>query len=279
MPKMNINVTIFVSLILDLLAFTLILPLLPSTLECFSKNDVVRIAQLASSNQHSVFCFQSGLYGYIEAFILSGQSLMGSPEKFNKGTLYWHVTLALLLLLRLIFTALFGGLLGSWFSLLQFITMPIVGSLSDVYGRRIIYLACLAGISFSYLLWNISANNFSIFVLFRTLGGLSKGNISLSTAIVTDTSTEDKRGKGFALIGICFSLGFTVSLLKILYYYSHLLFSSLGRCWAPWWQLALFVQLSPAFSICHLWLRYFCLWPISHFLTFTYRKRFLLPEG
>lgn len=114
-------------------------------------------------------------------------------------------------------TALFGGLLGSWFSLLQFITMPMIGSLSDVYGRRVLYLVCLMGISLSYLLWNLSSGYFSVFVLFRTLGGLSKGNISLSTAIVTDVSTEEKRGKGFALIGIAFSVGFIVCSPNSLY--------------------------------------------------------------
>lgn len=167
---MGVNTVIFVSLLLDLLAFTLILPLLPSTLECFSVSD------------------ESGFYKFIQSFIDSSQSLIGSPEKFNK--------------------ALFGGLLGSWYSLLQFITMPMIGSLSDVYGRKVLYLVCLVGISLSYLLWNLSAGYFSVFVLFRTLGGLSKGNISLSTAIVTDVSTEKDRGKGFALIGIAFSLGF-----------------------------------------------------------------------
>lgn len=89
--------------------------------------------------------------------------------------------------------------------------MPIIGSLSDSYGRRLPYLLCLAGISLSYLLWIRSEAFFSIFVLFRTFGGLSKGNISLSTAIVTDVSSEEKRGKGFAMIGIAFSLGFIVS--------------------------------------------------------------------
>ena len=57
---------------------------------------------------------------------------------------------------------------------------------------------------------SISINHFGIFVLFRILNGLSKGNVSLSTAIVTDVTTENKRGKGFATIGIAFSIGFIV---------------------------------------------------------------------
>ena len=100
--------------------------------------------------------------------------------------------------------------MGSLFSFLQFISMPIIGMLSDIYGRRPLYLICLTGISISYFFWSISINHFGIFVLFRILNGLSKGNVSLSTAIVTDVTTENKRGKGFATIGIAFSIGFIV---------------------------------------------------------------------
>ncbi|KAH7642515.1 major facilitator superfamily domain-containing protein 10 [Dermatophagoides farinae] len=169
---MNVNRFIFISLLIDLLAFTLILPLLPSLLECFAKQDT------------------SGLYNYVDNFIQSTQQWIGGPQMFNRS--------------------LFGGLLGSLFSFLQFISMPIIGMLSDIYGRRPLYLICLTGISISYFFWSISINHFGIFVLFRILNGLSKGNVSLSTAIVTDVTTENKRGKGFATIGIAFSIGFIV---------------------------------------------------------------------
>lgn len=129
------------------------------------------------------------------------------------------------------------------YSLLQFITMPMIGSLSDVYGRKVLYLVCLVGISLSYLLWNLSAGYFSVFVLFRTLGGLSKGNISLSTAIVTDVSTEKDRGKGFALIGIAFSLGFIVRAFSICYSFcnkSDFVLLQLGPLLGAWMTLGQF---------------------------------------
>ena len=47
----------------------------------------------------------------------------------------------------------------------------------------------------SYALWAVS-NNFLLFVIARIIGGLSKGNVSLSTAIVTDITTVEKRSKG-----------------------------------------------------------------------------------
>lgn len=106
--------------------------------------------------------------------------------------------------------------MGSWFSLLQYISMPVMGSLSDIYGRKPLLLMSLIGISISYLFWSFSSHLFSIFLIFRTIGGLSKGNISLSTAIVTDVSSESDRGKGMALIGISFSVGFIVRLLLVI---------------------------------------------------------------
>eukprot|EP00057_Strongylocentrotus_purpuratus_P029134 XP_011683608.1 PREDICTED: major facilitator superfamily domain-containing protein 10-like [Strongylocentrotus purpuratus] len=52
--------------------------------------------------------------------------------------------------------------------------------------------------------------NFGIFVLARIVGGIFKGNVSLSTTIVTDISTTKTRGKGMAMIGLAFSVGFIV---------------------------------------------------------------------
>ena len=118
------------------------------------------------------------------------QDWIGAPAKFNQ--------------------VLFGGFLGSWFSLLQFISSPLIGSFSDVYGRRVSLLFCLSGTLISYLLWLFSSSSFLLFILSRTIGGLSKGNVSLSTAIITDVSNQMERGKEMALIGIAFSIGFII---------------------------------------------------------------------
>ena len=58
------------------------------------------------------------------------------------------------------------------------------------------------GIAMSYVLWAMSST-FTIFVIARIIAGMSKGNISLSTAIVADVSTPEKRGKG--MVG-CYNL-------------------------------------------------------------------------
>ncbi|GJQ70902.1 EG:23E12.2 [Trypoxylus dichotomus] len=85
--------------------------------------------------------------------------------------------------------------------------MAQAGGISDVVGRKRVMITCLVGIMISYILWALSTN-FAIFILARFLGGISKGNVSLSMAIITDVSSMKTRGVGMALIGIAFSLGF-----------------------------------------------------------------------
>ncbi|XP_058467950.1 major facilitator superfamily domain-containing protein 10 [Malaya genurostris] len=162
---------IFASLLLDLLAFTMILPLLPSMLEYYKLNDV------------------GGYYEYLSDSISSFQEWVGAPKRFN--------------------SVLFGGALGSMFSLLQFIVSPIAGAFSDIYGRKPLMIICAIGIAISYGLWAYS-HSFLLFVLARFIGGLSKGNISISMAVITDVSNQQNRGKAMALVGIAFSLGFIV---------------------------------------------------------------------
>lgn len=102
---------------------------------------------------------------------------------------------------------LFGGLLGSIYSLLQFMFAPLVGRLSDIHGRRPVLLICLMGITVSYLLW-FFAGSFTLLVVSRLIGGVMSANISTATAVVADVTTRANRSKGMALIGVAFGLGF-----------------------------------------------------------------------
>ncbi|KAF6199714.1 hypothetical protein GE061_006012 [Apolygus lucorum] len=163
---------IFSSLLLDLLAFTMILPLMPSLMEHYRKNDP-----------------PGGLYNYFLDSLERFRILVGAPDHYS--------------------SVLFGGALGSLFSFLQFLVSPIAGGLSDVFGRKPVLLASLVGIAFSYVLWAVS-HSFAVFVLARIIGGLSKGNVSLSMAAMTDVSSPATRASGMALVGIAFSVGFVV---------------------------------------------------------------------
>ncbi|XP_061674463.1 major facilitator superfamily domain-containing protein 10 isoform X2 [Syngnathoides biaculeatus] len=101
------------------------------------------------------------------------------------------------------------GLIGSVFSLLQFLSSPITGALSDCYGRRPLLLLTTVGITSSYVVWALS-QSFAMFLLFRVIAGMCKGNVSLCTAIVADLADPKARNRGMAMIGLAFSVGFTV---------------------------------------------------------------------
>jgi predicted MFS family arabinose efflux permease len=103
---------------------------------------------------------------------------------------------------------LLGGALGSLFSLCQAIASPIIGTLSDRYGRRTALLWSMVGNIASVALW-CAAVDFRTFLASRIVGGLSEGNVQLAMAIATDISSDADRGKTMALVGACFSVAFT----------------------------------------------------------------------
>ncbi len=108
------------------------------------------------------------------------------------------------------FTAvLFGGILGSLYSLLQFLSAPFWGRLSDRYGRRRILLITISGTALSYIVWFFSGA-FWLLILSRLFAGLMAGNIAVATAAVSDITTPAERAKGMALIGVAFGLGFII---------------------------------------------------------------------
>jgi MFS family permease len=103
---------------------------------------------------------------------------------------------------------LLGGALGSLFSLLQAFAAPIIGHLSDRYGRRRALLTAMVGNVASVALW-VSATDFRTFLASRVVGGLSEANVQLANAIVADVTDESRRGASMALVGACFSVAFT----------------------------------------------------------------------
>ena len=102
---------------------------------------------------------------------------------------------------------LFGGILGSLYSFLQFYIAPIWGALSDRIGRRSVLRLTVAGTALSYLLWFFSGS-FLLFVVARAIGGAFAGNLSVATAAVADVTTRKDRAKGMGIVGVAFGLGF-----------------------------------------------------------------------
>jgi MFS family permease len=101
---------------------------------------------------------------------------------------------------------LFGGVLSSFFSILQFVFAPFWGAISDRRGRRGVLLLSVAGTAVSYLLWVLSGS-FWLFLLSRMVSGAFSGNLSVATAAVADVTTREERSKAMGLVGAAFGLG------------------------------------------------------------------------
>lgn len=99
------------------------------------------------------------------------------------------------------------GLLFSIYSWMQFFFSPILGRLSDTYGRRPILFISLLGSAVGYFV--IGAAGTLVLVFFgRIIGGITGGNISTAQAYIADITTRENRAKGMGLFGAAFGLGF-----------------------------------------------------------------------
>jgi len=102
------------------------------------------------------------------------------------------------------------GLLIAVYPIGQFIATPILGQLSDKYGRKKILGISLFGTCISYILFAIAIVTKNIPLLFfsRFFDGVTGGNISIAQAMIGDVSTTENRAKNFGLLGAAFGLGF-----------------------------------------------------------------------
>jgi MFS family permease len=100
-----------------------------------------------------------------------------------------------------------NGLLFAVFSICQFISTPIIGRLSDKYGRRPLLLISILGTALSFVTMAFAPNAAFLF-LARALDGLTAGNIPVIFAVISDSTKPEERAKAFGLIGSAFSFGF-----------------------------------------------------------------------
>jgi DHA1 family tetracycline resistance protein-like MFS transporter len=100
-----------------------------------------------------------------------------------------------------------AGLLAAVYALGQFFAAPIVGRLSDKYGRKPLLLFSIGGTFLSLLLLGFSRSLILVFIA-RLLDGLTGGNITVAQSYIVDITDEKNRARGLGLIGMAFGLGF-----------------------------------------------------------------------
>jgi len=105
--------------------------------------------------------------------------------------------------------ARYGGWLMFSYAIMQFLFAPILGGLSDKYGRRPVLLISLFGFGIDYILMALSPTIFWLF-FGRIVSGITGASITTASAYIADVSTPEKRSQNFGLIGAAFGLGFII---------------------------------------------------------------------
>jgi DHA1 family tetracycline resistance protein-like MFS transporter len=105
--------------------------------------------------------------------------------------------------------AKYGGWLTFSYAITQFIFAPVVGNLSDKYGRRPVLLISLFGFSLDFLLLAYAPTIVWLFIG-RILSGITGASFTTASAYIADVSTHENRAKNFGLMGAAFGLGFII---------------------------------------------------------------------
>src|SRR2546426_4337555 len=99
------------------------------------------------------------------------------------------------------------GVLVIVYGLMQFFCAPLLGALSDRFGRRPVILASIFGLGLHYLLLAV-APSLGFMLIARVIGGVTGASFSVANAYASDVSSAEARAKSFGLIGAAFGLGF-----------------------------------------------------------------------
>ncbi len=102
---------------------------------------------------------------------------------------------------------------GSWltfaYAIMQFLFSPVVGALSDRFGRRPVLLFALFGLGIDYIFQAFSPTLALLFIG-RVIAGITGASFTTATAYIADISTPEKRAQNFGMVGVAFGIGFII---------------------------------------------------------------------
>ena len=101
------------------------------------------------------------------------------------------------------------GVFATVWALMQFLCSPLLGALSDRYGRRPVILISCLGLGLDYIFMALAPSLLLLFVG-RVVSGITSATIGTSFAYIADVTKPDERAKAFGLVGMAFGLGFVV---------------------------------------------------------------------
>lgn len=106
-------------------------------------------------------------------------------------------------------SAVWGGMLSAVFAVMQFLCGPVVGGLSDRFGRRPVILVSLGAVAADYVLMAL-AHTLPLLFLGRVIGGVASSTHATAMAYIADLSRDEDKARNFGLLGAVFGLGFVL---------------------------------------------------------------------
>ncbi|MFN8291912.1 MAG: TCR/Tet family MFS transporter [Chitinophagaceae bacterium] len=103
----------------------------------------------------------------------------------------------------------YGAALVSAYAITQFVCSPIIGNLSDRFGRRPVLLSSLLGFAVDYV-FQALAQTYGLLFVGRVIAGITGASFTTGAAYIADVSTPETRAKNFGMIGAAFGLGFII---------------------------------------------------------------------
>ena len=168
---------ILVTLFIDILGIGIIVPVLPELVKQLVKDDPTGLLPA----------------GLADAF---GNSMTGSTEDLSVAGNFARA-------------GQYVGVISATYALMQFLFAPILGALSDRFGRRPVILVSLFGLGIDFLIQGFATSIWWLF-LGRLLAGIMGANFATANAYIADVSTDDTRARNFGFVGMMFGLGFTI---------------------------------------------------------------------
>lgn len=102
-----------------------------------------------------------------------------------------------------------AGVLNSLYAFMQLLSGPVIGALSDRYGRKPVLLVCLSGTAVAFLLLGV-ANSIIWIIAAVALDGITGGNMTVAYAYIADVTSPDTRARGMGMMGAAFGLGMMI---------------------------------------------------------------------
>jgi MFS transporter, DHA1 family, tetracycline resistance protein len=171
---------ILITLFIDILGIGIIIPVLPELIKTFVAENLAALPQSELE----------ALAGTREATATTGEDSRTLLEQVIDSR-----------------TGFYFGILSALYAAMQFIFAPILGALSDRFGRRPVILLSLLGLGIDYLILAFSPNLAWLFVG-RIIAGIMGASFTAANAYIADISTAENRAKNFGFVGIAFGLGF-----------------------------------------------------------------------